>query len=148
MTCTRPALRYDRLKGVVIEQRPAISIMERFDGEGTLHYVDPPYPHATRSRKRVRGALEHAYAHEMTDGDHLELLRYLKGLAGYVILSGYANPLYEGELTGWRRLEKKTYADGARPRVECLWLSPRVVAYLAEREAARPVEVSFLEAAE
>ena len=40
-----------------------------------------------------------------------------------VILSGYRSPLYDDALAGWRRLERATHADGARPRVECLWLN-------------------------
>jgi DNA adenine methylase len=144
-----PALRAiaERFKGVVIEQRPALSIMERFDGDRTLHYVDPPYPHDTRSRKRIRGQLEHAYAHEMTDDEHVELARFLGRLDGFVVLSGYANALYDRELAGWRRVEKATYADGARPRVESLWLNARLVSHLDD-PARRPVPISFLEAAE
>ena len=55
---------------------------------------------------------------------------FLRGLCGMVVLSGYASPLYDGRLSDWRRVEKKTYADGARPRTEVLWLNPACAAAL------------------
>lgn len=135
----------ERFKGVVIEQRPALSIMGRFDGDRTLIYADPPYMHATRSKKRIRGSLEHAYSHEMTDEEHVDLLKFLKSCESFVVLSGYPNELYDDELAGWRRVLKQTYADGARPRMEALWLNPRVAAWLDARAAEQS---NFLEAAE
>lgn len=114
----------ERLQGVVIENRPALDILERFDGEDTLVYADPPYLHDTRSRKRVRGALEHAYKHEMTLADHEELLARLFMCRSMVILSGYPSELYDNALPGWRRVDFATYADGARARTEVLWINP------------------------
>lgn len=46
-----PAL-MERLRGVVIEQRDALAVCQAHDGPETLHYVDPPYVHDTRSNKR------------------------------------------------------------------------------------------------
>lgn len=37
-----------RLRGVVIEKRPAVDVLAQQDGPETLHYVDPPYVHSTR----------------------------------------------------------------------------------------------------
>ncbi len=56
----------------------------------------------------------------------------LHGLQGMVIVSGYACSLYDDELfAGWRRIERKALADGARERTEVLWLrnveSPRML---------------------
>lgn len=118
----------DRLQGVVIENRPALGIIERFDGPETLVYADPPYVHDTRSGKRIGGDLEHAYSHELTDADHAELLERLGGGASMVVLSGYATPLYEDALRGWRRVEVAALADGARARTEVLWINPAAVA--------------------
>ena len=63
------------------------------------------------------------YAHDMTAADHGRLLAELPRLAGMVVLSGYASPLYDAELAGWRRVERKVMADGAQPRTEVLWLN-------------------------
>ena len=118
----------ERLQGVVVECRPATKVMEQHDGTDTLHYVDPPYLPETRSTKAMRGGLRyHAYAHEMTDDDHRELLGFLKSLAGMVVLSGYPSALYDDALSGWERAERRALADGARERTEVLWLNQAAV---------------------
>ena len=111
----------NRLKGVVVENRPAADVITHHDGPATLHYVDPPYPHATRSLKRGNSL----YVHEMTNDQHRELATVLRNLKGMVVISGYPCELYDDELyPDWTRIERKTFADGARKRIEVLWLSP------------------------
>lgn len=110
-----------RLQGVVIENESALDLLERYDSPETLFYLDPPYPFETRY---VRWAGE-AYRHEMTDDDHRELAKCVRGLKGMVIISGYPCELYDRELyPDWRRVEYRTYADGHKERTEVLWLSP------------------------
>lgn len=117
----------ERLRGVVIEQKDAIELMLDHDSPDTLHYVDPPYVHSTRSQK-VRGTVSRkAYRHEMSDADHEALADVLHSLRGAVVLSGYHNPLYDRLYRAWRRAEKATHADGARDRTEVLWLSPSCI---------------------
>lgn len=119
----------ERLAGVVVENRDAGDVMARHDGAETLHYVDPPYVHETRSRRARRADGDViAYRHELTRNDHAALLRQIERLAGMVVLSGYADPLYDETLTNWRRVEIDAYADGARPRTEVLWINPAAVA--------------------
>ncbi|HLA80416.1 MAG TPA: DNA adenine methylase [Thermoleophilia bacterium] len=115
----------DRLQGVVIESRPAIEVMAQHDGLTTLHYVDPPYLHSTR-RPRKRARKEYG-AWEMSDEEHVELATVLHGLEGMVVLSGYRSELYDQLYMDWERDERKTFADGAAPRLECVWLSPGLV---------------------
>ena len=118
-----------RLRGIVIERRPAVEVIAKNDAPDTLHYVDPPYMPETRSTKSGRGRLKyHAYVHEMTDQDHAELLEVLRNVAGMVVLSGYPAPLYEEALTDWRRVQTSALADGARPRTEVLWINPQACA--------------------
>lgn len=117
-----------RLRGVVVENREATGCMVQHDGLETLHYVDPPYPHSTRSIKRGNAY----YAEEMTDDDHRALAEVLHGLAGMVVLSGYPCDLYDRELyAGWERHEREHLADGARKRTEVVWLNPACSAALA-----------------
>lgn len=92
----------ERFRGVIIERRDALAVMAAHDGADTLHYCDPPYLHATRSRKnrqRGGGALA-VYNHEMSDDDHVRMLDALKELAGMVVLSGYPSPIYDERLGG------------------------------------------------
>jgi len=64
-----------RLKQVQIENRPAIELIKRVDTEDTFFYVDPPYLHETRNRKKI-------YSFEMTNDDHIELAECLKSIKG------------------------------------------------------------------
>lgn len=118
----------DRLRGVVIENRPALEVLKHQDSPETLFYVDPPYPHSTRSAvTKTNGGshLGNAYRFEMTDDDHRALAEVLRSAAGMVVLSGYACDLYDRELyAGWERHKREHQADGARLRTEVLWLNP------------------------
>lgn len=112
----------ERLMGVVIEQQEAARLLDRHDDARALFYVDPPYLPETRHGR--------IYRHEMTDGDHRDLLAQLRGLTGIVVLSGYPSALYDEALPEWRRVERKALADGARERTEVLWINPACVAAL------------------
>ncbi len=104
----------ERLRGVVIENRPAAQIIEKMDGPDTLIYADPPYMAETRDKGGD-------YRHEMTEADHAALLEQLCGCKSMVVLSGYSTPMYEELLRGWNRHEIAALADGARPRTEVVW---------------------------
>jgi DNA adenine methylase len=118
----------DRLRGVVIENRPAIQVMQTHDSSETLHYVDPPYVQSTRGFRRRNAA----YVHEMDEAQHRKLGGALHALEGFVVLAGYRCDLYDELYQDWHRVERETFADGARPRTECLWLSPRAVTAMDE----------------
>jgi DNA adenine methylase len=113
-----------RLLGTCIEQRDAGEIIARYDTTETLFYVDPPYVLATRSSLADGRGSTHGYRYELTDDDHMALLRRLSELRGMVALSAYPSPLYEAALRGWRRVEREAMADGGRARTEVLWLNP------------------------
>lgn len=130
----------ERLRGVVIEQRDATEVMLRMDRPTTLFFVDPPYVTSTRSSIQGRSIVTHGYAHEMTDEDHRRLAHTLHSLKGMVMLCGYPSPLYSELYRDWLRLDKETYADGARKRVECLWLNRAA-------EIARPSPTLYAEPA-
>lgn len=117
----------ERLAGVCIENRPAVEVIGQHDRPGTLFYVDPPYPHATRNMRRGNAA----YACEMTDDDHRRLASVLHGVQGMVVLSGYPCALYDADLyPDWERHERPHLADGARARTEVVWLNPACAAAL------------------
>lgn len=117
----------ERMRGVIIESRPAVEVMAAHDGDDTLHYVDPPYLPSTRSGANPH-CRKHLYNHELTEEDHRVLLASLSALKGMVVLSGYPSDLYDTALPGWRRIDRAALADGASPRTECLWLNPAAAA--------------------
>lgn len=111
----------ERLRGVIIENTAAVKVMAYHDSPQTLHYVDPPYVQSLRTW--CKPGSKEAYRHEMTDADHVDLLRFLKTLKGMVVVSGYRCDIYDQELDGWTRIDKSAMADKAMPRVESLWLN-------------------------
>jgi DNA adenine methylase len=116
----------ERLQGVVLENRDACEIITQHDARTTLHYCDPPYVHSTRSTAVLREGK--GYRHEMSDDDHIHLAETLHAVEGMVILSGYANDLYDKELfADWSRIERSAHADGALDRIEVLWLNSACV---------------------
>jgi DNA adenine methylase len=130
----------ERLRGVVIENRDAAEVMVRHDSETTLHYVDPPYVHSTRTQDT--GGHRRGYRYELTDADHGHLASVLHGLSGAVVLSGYGCDLYDRELyPDWHRVERTARADGAKERTEVLWLNPPAAAAAAS-ELFRREELS------
>ncbi|MEA3036836.1 MAG: adenine methylase [Sphingomonadales bacterium] len=82
----------------------------------------------------------------MDDAAHAELLAFLHTLQGMIVLSGYPSPIYDQALPEWRRVEKEALADGARPRIEILWINPAAADALADarqrREAGPLFEVA------
>jgi DNA adenine methylase len=126
-----------RLRGVVIERRAAAEVIAQHDGPATLHYVDPPYVHGTRSGIRGRTPQSrHGYRFEMGDADHVALAEQLHALAGMVVLSGYACELYDRDLyAAWERHERETVADGAKKRTEIVWLNPACAAALGRQRS-------------
>jgi hypothetical protein len=109
-----------RLRGVVVENLPAVDLITLEDGPGTLFYCDPPYLHATRATPRANGAFE------MTEANHAELLAVLRACTGKVMVSGYPSALYDRELAGWGRhaFDMPNHTSGGRAKgrqTECLW---------------------------
>ena len=115
----------ERLQGVVIEQAEAMTVMARNDTAETLHYVDPPYLPETRAPSGKKWQRHRMYRHELDVEGHARLLAFLRTLKGHVVLSGYPSALYDQALDGWARLERAALAEGARKRIEVLWLNPR-----------------------
>lgn len=101
----------DRMRDVVIENRPAEELIERLaDVHEAVLYVDPPYPTAAQG----------LYGVDSLDKDRLSVA--LMALSGRAAISGYND---EWDQLGWQRHERSTVRvtpgrDGAK-RVEVLW---------------------------
>lgn len=105
-----------RLKQVQIECMDAIELIKRFNYEGVLIYVDPPYLLQTRARKQ--------YEHEMTSvEEHQKLLETLLNHKGTVVISGYDNDLYNSYLRSWTKAHIQSNAEKGRHRIETIWMN-------------------------
>jgi len=107
----------ERIKGVSIENAPAIEVIKTWDNPDVLFFVDPPYLFETRNRGG-RG-----YAHEMTREQHIELAEVLHSVRGKVVLAGYPSALYDELFKDWRRVERRGYTGGLRTPTEVLWIN-------------------------
>ena len=105
----------ERLRGVQIENRPAVEVIQRFNFPNVLIYLDPPYVLGTRHGKQYRC--------EMNDEEHEQLLEVIKKHKGPVLISGYNSELYNAELKDWYRKETTCYAQTSSKRREVLWMN-------------------------
>lgn len=105
----------ERLRGVQIENMPAVELVKRFNYEKVLIYCDPPYMLETRRGKQYRC--------EMSDSDHEQLLKVLLEHKGPVLISGYDTELYQEMLKGWRRVETVAYSQVCSKKQEVLWMN-------------------------
>jgi DNA adenine methylase len=113
---------HERLKRVVILNRPALDVIDQQDGPDTLFYLDPPYLHETRSTTHQYGP------YEMTKHQHIDLMAALCRLKGKFLLSGYRSELYDGyaHAEGWTRHDfelpnNAASGDSKRRMTESLW---------------------------
>lgn len=112
----------ERFQQVLVENRPAVDVLQQHDSAETLHFVDPPYVHSTRVLRSQGG-----YRHEMTDDDHVELLEVLSSLRGMVVLSGYATGMYADLLPDWQVHSTNARISAGRGtgvRTEVAWINP------------------------
>ena len=116
----------ERLQGVQIENQCAIQLVDRYNKKGVLIYADPPYVLSTRTTS--------SYKHEMTDKQHADLLNALDSHKGFVVLSGYANDLYDTRLQHWSRFTKGAVAEAGAKREEVLWINPATTAQLKQQQ--------------
>lgn len=105
----------ERLRGVQIENRPAVELIQRFNYPNVLIYADPPYVLNTRHGKQYRC--------EMTVEEHKELLELLLAHKGPVIISGYDTELYNSMLADWNKYETTVYSQVCSKKIEVIWMN-------------------------
>lgn len=109
----------ERLTGVEIMNRHVVDVINEYDAEDVLFYVDPPYLPSTRTARGV-------YDHEMGEADHVLLSQVLLEAKGKVILSGYYSHLYAKLYKDWNMevREMPNHASQSKKkqrRLECFW---------------------------
>jgi DNA adenine methylase len=75
-----------------------------------------PYIHSTRTRCDL-------YQFEMSDVQHVELLRIIRALPCRVMISGYWTKLYAEKLAGWNSTTFQAVTRSGRVATEWLWFN-------------------------
>lgn len=108
---------HDRLSAVIIENRDAIELMEKYNQSNVFIYADPPYHQDTRGSAR--------YVHDYTDEQHEKFIDSVLNSKAKILISGYICKPYERLESKFKRIdfEVKTI-DGnfdKKTKVESLW---------------------------
>ena len=107
---------HDRLSGVIIENRDINKIIEKYDSETTFFYLDPPYVKETRRSGQ-------AYAVEMSNDDHTQMLNRILQSKGMFLISGYDHPLYDVLTDNGYRKETFQSPNSGSSATETLWFN-------------------------
>ncbi len=81
-----------------------------------LVYCDPPYVMDTRRSGKL-------YDYEYTDDQHRELLKTVKALKCYVIVSGYWSEMYAATLKSWNHFSFEAMTRGGKMATEHVWFN-------------------------
>lgn len=108
----------ERLRGVQIENMPAVELIKRFNYGNVLIYLDPPYMPDVRHGKQYRCEM-------FTEESHDELLETAMQHKGPVLISGYDTTLYNERLKDWYRSETTCYSQVCIKKREILWMNFR-----------------------
>lgn len=93
---TRMPIFHERIKHVTIENEGYEKVIERYDGDETLFFLDPPYVKETRTSK--------IYDNEFTTADHEKLISLVNDCSASVILCTFENDLYDLTLRGFEKI--------------------------------------------
>lgn len=109
----------ERLKGdtthlVQIENMDALRLIERYNSDKVLMYLDPPYVRSTRKGGRL-------YSHEMTDDEQLQLLEIITRSQAKIVISGYDSEMYNNALCSWYRFQTETRTTSTELVKEFIW---------------------------
>lgn len=112
----KTALRLKHSPGhiVQIENNDALHLMNKYNRENVLMYLDPPYLSDTRKKKKQ-------YRYEMNADTHILLLEKAVSSKASIIISGYDNELYQKYLKGWNVDSTAVFDEGGNKRTEFLW---------------------------
>jgi DNA adenine methylase len=98
---------HKRLRKIQIDCCDGIRCIKYWDSKDTAFYLDPPYPHETRTYSKD-------YALEQPIEFHAELVDVLLAIEGQATLSCYWHEVYQPLLDhGWQRLDVEVLAYSA-----------------------------------
>ncbi len=102
-------------KIVQIENQDMFQLIERYNRENVLMYIDPPYVRSTRNNR--------IYKHEFTDDDHRRLLELCNKSKAKIVISGYDCPLYQDMLKSWNHYTTQCTTESGKTKEESIWLN-------------------------
>ena len=105
----------ERLKNAQIEHKDALELISDLYGKDTFIYIDPPYLQDTRKK--------YLYNHEMTNEQHVKLLKIAKESSCKIMISAYENEIYNNTLVDWRKEHKSTTAECSQKRIEVIYMN-------------------------
>jgi DNA adenine methylase len=129
---------HKRLLMAQIDNKDALEVIQYWDTDETVFYIDPPYIHDTRKTKNV-------YNQELNDDYHKNLVKIILDCKGAVVLSGYEHKIYQPLIeSGWEctkyqtacnvagrirnsKIQGKNSAMQHIPRIECVYSNPKAV---------------------
>jgi DNA adenine methylase len=107
---------HKRFRTVNVENASWEAILNRYDAPDTVFYLDPPYMDTDQAACYGQ--------HTMKHDEHRHLIDVIQTLKGCVVLSGYANPLYDS--IEWdKRVTTNAYVSvgmEARKAEEVIWV--------------------------
>jgi len=99
---------------VQIENKNAFVLIEKYNRENVLMYLDPPYVLNSRRGKRI-------YTNEFSHDDHIRLCELINKSQAKIILSGYENDIYNTHLKNFNKTSAYSYDGKGNRRLEILW---------------------------
>jgi len=123
-TIHKATLRLKHIPGhiVQIENTDALKLMDKYNRDNVLMYLDPPYLLQTRAKRKQ-------YRHEMNDEAHIALLEKAVSSKAKIIISGYNNDLYQKYLKGWNVDTTIVFDESGNKRTEYLWYNYDTIQY-------------------
>lgn len=105
---------------IELDTEASYFLEEYQDNPDVLFYLDPPYMHNTRTATKCYGK------YEMSDDEHVALLKLCLAQKGKVLISGYDSKLYNDMLGDWNKDTKNMpnhsgQNKSKQRRIECLW---------------------------
>lgn len=96
----------------------AIEWLKTYDFQGDeFIYVDPPYVMSSRRQHR------RLYRYELSDKQHMLLLKVLVKAPAKIMISGYWSKMYEQDLAGWDLVTFDVMTRGGSWAKEYVWMN-------------------------
>ncbi len=136
----------ERLRRVIIEDRPAVEVIAKYGAANAVIYCDPPYLDSTRSAAAQRRGADYQVEYA-TEAEHRELAGALHATPAAVLISGYPSLLYHElyDQAGWWRVERtvdkpSSLTSGGRAvrAIEVVWSNRPLRQQLALAVPAEP----------